>query len=268
MYDEPGLFGQSDAELARVDPLEMNLVVAKGIPALAKLDILHYKWRRDKWANAIKRKLPGWDNEFWKTPQDWDNNIHELRTGMVCHFVHHDLGVRYKEQQRDVASISYTEPGDLFLNGVMDTRRGTCGNMAALHVALGWRLGWPVSLALAGWHCIPRFDDGKMRFNIEATNTESGFRTNPDSFYQAQHRVAKEDIDSGSDLTTLKPRQLLGLFIGLRGRHWWDTAKYQEANQDFQKALLLYPQSRIFRRMMHQCGYTYPQDVHITSAWR
>jgi hypothetical protein len=32
--------------------------------------------------------------------------------------------------------------------------------MAALHLALGWRLGWPVSLAVVGWHVILRFDNG------------------------------------------------------------------------------------------------------------
>ena len=112
----------------------------------------------------------------------------------------------------------------------MDTRRGTCGNMAALHVALGWRLGWPVSLALAHWHCVLRFDDGRSVWNIEASNTEGGFRTNPDSYYQTEYNIPQGHIDCGSDLTFLRPRQLLGHFIGARGRHWWDMLYAGMAN--------------------------------------
>ena len=149
MLNETQLAGCSDAELAATDPLEMNLAAARGVPSLAELDVSYYKGLADGWAAELKRQLPAFEERFWRMPQEWDNDIHMYRLGVLCHFVHNDLGVRYREDQKFAHKIAYTDPGDLFLNGVMDTRRGTCGNMAALHVALGWRLGWPVSLALA-----------------------------------------------------------------------------------------------------------------------
>ena len=188
------------------------------------------------------------------------------RLGVLCHFVHNDLGIRYREDQKFAPKVTYTDPGDLFLNGVMDTRRGTCGNMAALHVALGWRLGWPVSLALARWHCILRFDDGRSVWNIEASNTEGGFRTNPDGYYQKEYNIPQGHIDCGSDLTFLRPRQLLGHFIGagpalvgyaLRrqgGRIGVGRAIHRAAQEDFQSALALFPQSRLFRRKVEDCN--------------
>ena len=151
---------RSESELAATDPVVMNLLVAKGIPALAGLEVPPYQRIVDEWAREIRRRLPRLERHFHRTPGDWDNDIDLFRLGVVCEFVDKDLGVRYKEEQKFVPKWTYADPGDLFLNGVIDTRRGTCGNMAALHLALGWRLGWPVSLAVVGWHVILRFDNG------------------------------------------------------------------------------------------------------------
>src|SRR5262249_38293302 len=53
---------------------------------------------------------------------------------------------------------------------------------------------------------------------------------------------------------TLTPRQVLGVFIGSRARHLFDTRRWQEARQDFELALTLYPQSRVYRHMLGQCA--------------
>jgi hypothetical protein len=90
--------------------------------------------------------------------------------------------------------------GVIFLNGAIDSRQGTCANMAALHVALGWRLGWNVSLALAGWHVFCRYDDGERIHNIEATkNGQGGFHSHPDEYYQKQHRIPDRPLQQGSE---------------------------------------------------------------------
>ena len=92
----------------------------------------------------------------------------------------------------------YTDPSDLFLNGVIDTRRGTCANMAALHVALGWRLGWPVSLACVASHFVCRYDDGQVTHNIEATQSgHGGFRSDPDEYLIKKHELPPVAIASG-----------------------------------------------------------------------
>jgi hypothetical protein len=253
MNYETELVGRSDAELGAADPLVMNLVVARGIPGLSHIDVDSYSRLANRWAEAIGHRLVRNEPAFWRTPHDWDNDVHQFRLGVVCQFVHEELGIRYREDQKDAEKIRYTDPCDLFVNGVMDTRGGTCGNLATLHVALGWRLGWPVSLALAGWHCIVRFDNGEVVWNIEASNTEGGFRVNPDSFYQKQYNVPQEHVACGSDLTFLKPRQLLGLFFGWRGRYWWDNGEIDRAKGDFLVALDLFPQSALFRRKARDC---------------
>jgi len=125
------------------------------------------------WRNA--RMILTWQQLSDRTPQDWANCIHLFRLGLVAHYADTGLGIRYREdhaaaQQAGIWEDSSTDPGDLFLYKVMDERRGTCGNMAALHWVLGRRLGWPVTLTLTWSHFLVRFDNGQVRWNAEASS--------------------------------------------------------------------------------------------------
>jgi hypothetical protein len=231
--------------LKPVDPLEMNLAVARGIPSLSHLDVGRYRAAADHWAAEVRKALAAAESEFHKTPQDWKNDIHFFRLGVLCWYVDEVLGIRYREDQKDLEQVFYTDPSDLFLNGVMDTRRGTCANMPTLHVALAWRLGWPVSLACAWAHLIARYDDGQTRHNIEATNNgKGGFHSHPDDYYESRYSISQEAIISGSDLTSLSPRQTVGLFFGFRARHWADSGRLDHAREDLTKARSLFSENR------------------------
>jgi hypothetical protein len=51
------LIGFSPAELAKVDPVVLNLAVAKGIPSLGELVIGKYVQLADEWAKDLKHRL-------------------------------------------------------------------------------------------------------------------------------------------------------------------------------------------------------------------
>jgi hypothetical protein len=73
------LVGMTDEELATVDPLAMNLIVAKGVPALADLEI----WRYQEIVNALtwdfsQRCLPQWEPHFHLAPEAWRNDARFL----------------------------------------------------------------------------------------------------------------------------------------------------------------------------------------------
>jgi hypothetical protein len=249
MTDYRQLLACSNAELARVDPLVLNLLVARSIPSLAQLDIPRYERQADQMSADVRQRIPSAEKEFWKSPQDWKNDVNFFRLGILCGYLEYEAGIAYNEEQRNAKSILYTNPSDLFLNGVLDTRRGTCGNMAALHVAIGWRLGWPVSLACAGHHLVCRYDDGKVTHNIEAAQSGyGGFKSDPDEFIMKQRELPRRAITCGSDLRALTPRQMLGVFVGLRGRHMRDIGEWKEAEADYLLARWLYPASRLHYR--------------------
>jgi hypothetical protein len=235
----------SVSKLEGADPLEMNLLVAKRIPCLANLDVSRYQLLADDWASKIRKALPMAEIEFRKTPNDWRNDIHFFRLGFLCWFIDEALGIRYREDQKGLDQVFYTDPSDLFLHGVMYTRHGTCANMPTLHVALAWRLGWPVSLACAWAHLISRYEDGKNVYNIEATNSgRGGFHSHPDEYYQRKYCLSKEAIRTGSDLSCVTPKQMLGLFIGFRARYWADTGHLDLASADYLQARALFPENR------------------------
>jgi hypothetical protein len=237
-----------DADLARVDPVEVNLVVARGIPSLAGLDIPRYQAAADGWAEEVAAELPRQEGHFWCRPRDWKGDMNFFRLGVLCWYIDERLGVAYREDQRHLKSVRYTDPSDLFLNGVMDTRRGTCGNMAALHVALAWRLGWPVSLARAGHHQLVRYEDGVNAYNVEATNAgKGGFRSESDEFYVKEYSYSNSGDYLGVDLRALGPREMLGIFVGGRARHFRDTGRVNAALQEYALAHRLYPAEPIFR---------------------
>jgi hypothetical protein len=85
-------------------------------------------------------------------------------------------------------------------------------------------LGWPVSLACINSHFICRFDNGRVTYNIEATQSGyGGFKSDPDDYLITEKILPPIAITSGSDLRALTPREMLGQFIGLRARHLRDV---------------------------------------------
>jgi hypothetical protein len=239
-----GLLAATDAELARIDPVAVNLAVAVGIPALERLDICAYQKRMDVWADDLRQRLPKAEAKFHKTPGDWEGDIRLFRLGVVCWYISSVLGVRYRDDQREAQTVAYCDPADLFLYGVMDSRLGTCANMAVLFLALIWRLRWPVHLVVASNHLFCRFEDGKVRYNVEATNFERGFRVPGDDYYRKQFGVPDVAVRCGSDLRSLTPRETLAWYLGLRGRHCQDVGNLESAEVDYLRARALFPKSR------------------------
>jgi hypothetical protein len=244
----PGFFHLLDLtedDLASHDLVELNLLVARSIPSQAQLDIPKYQRLADEWADAVRSRLLAVEPVFHRSPNDWKNDIHLFRLGVLCEFLECGAGVQYIEEQREAKTVRYTDSSHLFLNGVMDTRRGTCGSLATLHVAIGRRLGWPVSLAAVKSHLICRYDDGRVTHNIEATQSGyGGFKNDPDDYLIRQYELPRIAISSGSDLRALSEREMLGVFVGFRGRHMRDTGRVTEAEGDYLLARRLYPTSR------------------------
>lgn len=121
--------------------------------------------------------------------------------------------------------VQMTNHADLFVPGLIDTKRGTCSNMPALYGAVAPRLRWPLKAVVATDHMWCRWDDGTKRFNLEATSTESwggegSFSTPPDEAYRADLNVRAKAEEVGSDLATLTARQTLGVYLQQRAGYW------------------------------------------------
>ena len=254
----------SASELARWGSPALNLAVARDCLGVEIADYSRLADALDSWAADIECTLTRAEAEFHRTPSDWKNDLDFFRLGLLCWYIDEVLLIRYREDQRDLDRVVYTDPRDLFLPGLVETRQGTCATMPTLHVALGWRLGWPVSLAVAGWHVFCRFDDGQKIHNIEATRTGGGgFHSHPDREYRDRYGIRDEDVQSGSDLNALDVRQMLGLFVAFRARHWQDLGKLAQAWEDY-RLCLLFPNSRLLHRKADE---VMPMPTGSTRFW-
>jgi hypothetical protein len=208
----------------------------------------------DEWAADIWKLIRSKEKDFRKDPHSWGNCIHLFRLCMVAYYIDEVLGIRYRpdhaaDQKAGIMSVFYTDPGDLFLNKVMDERIGTCGNMATLHLALGRRLGWPVTLTMTWSHFLLRFHNGQVTWNVEASSPgRGGFNCYSDKDAMEVFNIAEADVSSGSDLAFLTPTQVLGCFLALRARHFNNTGRHAEALRDMERAVARYPNSRYYQR--------------------
>lgn len=84
------------------------------------------------------------------------------------------------------AAPTTENPRDLFLNSVLDRRRGHCLSLSVLMMSIAERIGLPFYGVAAPRHFFVRYEDAGRRINIETT--EQG-RSYPDSEYAVSYDV-------------------------------------------------------------------------------
>src|SRR4051812_42225418 len=97
MTDYRQLLALPDEELAQVDPLVLNLLVARSIRALAELDIPRYQRQADQWAEEVAQRLPAAEEVFRQTPWEWKKDVHFFRLGVLCGYLEYEAGIAYNE---------------------------------------------------------------------------------------------------------------------------------------------------------------------------
>lgn len=238
------LVAMSDAELEAMDPLVMNMVVAKELPDLTGIDFAKYAKVVDGWAERIGKGLALSEAQESLTSPAYKADPDIWRAGgMAIALASPQLGIAYT---RDV---KMTNHADLFVPGLIDTKRGTCSNMPVLYMAVAHRLGWPLKAVVAADHMWCRWDDGKKQFNLEATSTKSAggegsFSTPPDDAYRTDLNVSPKAVEVGSDLATLTARQTLGVYLQQRAGYWRATGKPEAEEADLLLASLCFPENR------------------------
>ena len=128
-------------------------------------------------------------------------------------------------------------PAELFLHGLLQTRRGYCMNLSLLYLILGERLNLPLVGVPLPNHFFVRYDSPEYRVNIEATEGGAAF---PDSFYEQRFGVMK---DSKYFLTNLGKKKTLGAYFSNVGIVMYRAAKPQIAIFYLEQSASINPQS-------------------------
>ena len=130
-----------------------------------------------------------------------------------------------------------TDPDDLFLHSVMDRKSGYCLSLSVLYLSIGERLGLPLYGVVVPGHFFVRYDDGKMRFNIETTS-KGGMATN--EHYRTKFKVPSGYSDS-IYMENLDKRQTLGCFFNNLGNTYIDVNNLDSAQQALERAVQINP---------------------------
>jgi len=108
------------------------------------------------------------------------------------------------------------DPNDLFLHTVLDKKRGYCLSLSVLYLSLAERLGLPLYGVVVPGHFFVRYDDKRVRFNIETTSEGRGAS---DEHYINKFKVPKGNSNS-IYMKNLNKIQTFGCFFNNLGNSY------------------------------------------------
>lgn len=197
------------------------LILAKEI--FPQINIAAYSAKIDEIVVGVEKITKGSDNP--------DFRIRALNT-----YLYKIYGLQYNKSDPYVK-----EDKNRFINGVLDTKKGSCASMPLLYLSVAQRLGYPVYPVTAPQHVFLRYEDPKLEMkNIEATN---GGGYSPDDEYQATLQVSSDALDHGIYLRTLTYREFLGILIEQNGIYWSMHGNNERGIEYLETAIKLNPRA-------------------------
>ncbi|MAG58874.1 MAG: hypothetical protein CMJ83_21520 [Planctomycetes bacterium] len=142
------------------------------------------------------------------------------------------------KQQRYTSHEDLAHPDNFYVDKMLITRRGYCLSLSAMILAVGARLKLPLHGVASPRHFFVRWDDGRVRVNIETTE---GGAIRDDAYYVARG-TPPEAVRAGLYLKNLTPRQVVAYLINNEGYVVWkrgDAAAVAERR--FKQAIAVYP---------------------------
>ncbi len=137
--------------------------------------------------------------------------------------IHSEGGYRYTDRV-DAQGIPVNSE-ELFLHGLLKTRRGYCMNLSLLYLILGERLELPLYGVALPNHFFVRYDSGTERVNIEATESGAPYS---DDFYMRRFGLVTGPA-TRFFTQNLDKRQTLGAYFSNVGMAHYRKNRVREA---------------------------------------
>jgi hypothetical protein len=222
----------------------VNLACAQGLPGAEAIDTGACLHELDRWAAQAGYHTELVSGLFRRDPAAFNNSWAVFRVMDLVTVLQRDIGVRY-DPDLTTRDDFFCDPRNLFVHGVVETRRGTCSSLPPVYVAVGRRLGYPLRLVRTKYHLFARWDEpGGERFNIECTSL--GFNSDPDEYYLTwPAETSREEAELYGFLRTQTPREDLAGFLAMRGHCWLANDRPREAAEAYGWAARLTPRNRL-----------------------
>jgi tetratricopeptide (TPR) repeat protein len=218
--DKDGLYARSIEQVLRLDDKEVDLGTAVLIVS-------------EQWSNIVEGR---------RYLSDLDDMALEIRgrlkkkklqanykaVAVINEYLFDELGFKPIPDAND--------PNDLFLHSVLDRKRGYCLSLSILYLSLGERLGLPLYGVVVPGHFFVRYDDGQVRFNIEATSKGGNA---DDEHYINQFKVPKGN--NSIYMVNLNKIQTLGCFFNNLGNSYNAVGDTEQAMLALERAVEINP---------------------------
>ena len=203
---------QIDEQL--LDIAETSLLIAK--EEYSEIKIRDYVECIDWYARMIKARIMESDE-----PETIVNTINE--------FLFDELGFTY---------VLTGNLEDLYLNKVIDGRKGNCIGLSILYLSIAERLKLPLFGVNVPEHIFIRYDDGEQRINIEMGHRGMSLS---DTFYVTHsiERFDKNSVESGCFLMNLNKKEVISNVLLNRSKIRREGGNHRGALDDCNKAILL-----------------------------
>ena len=182
------------------------------------------------------------------------------------------LRFAYREEfrQEDLTSVQmkalYADADNIFLAGLLRTRRGSCVSMPLIYLVIGQRLGLPVHLVTLGKHYFIRWEEPGYRMNIETTSVEKIAMTPDDSVYLDVEGMTRDRL-TGNQLRNLTNREVVSNLFFTRSAYWATKGPEHTAQQcaDLSRARQLAPDDPAIKATQQAVFNSYGIEPENTS---
>ncbi|MHC4072134.1 MAG: tetratricopeptide repeat protein [Planctomycetota bacterium] len=198
-----GLYARSIEKVLRLRDEQVDLATAALIVSENWSDMVEgrkYLSRLDNMALEIRARLKR--NRL---------QVNSRAIPVINEYLFNELGFKSITEAND--------PNSLFLHTVMNKKRGYCLSLSVLYLAIAERLGLPLYGVVVPGHFFVRYDDGRLRFNIETTSNGN----------------------NGIYMKNLDKIQTLGCFFNNLGNSYSDIGNMDSALLAFERAVKINP---------------------------
>jgi regulator of sirC expression with transglutaminase-like and TPR domain len=228
-----------------IDLALANWLIVADIPQFRDLTRESYLKQLDEMTEQVRQGMAKMEKVARSRGQN--PNDSDTRCAIFCNAII-KLGFTYADEFRheNLTPVQmralYRDANNVFLAGLLRTRRGSCVSMPLIYLVVGQKLGMPVYLVTVGKHGFIRWEEPGYRMNIETTSVDR-VRVTPDDSVYADAEGLKLSETVGNQLRNLTRREVVGNLFFAREGHWASYGGQQEIQRciDIARALHLAP---------------------------
>lgn len=219
--DKTGLYARSLEQVLNLPPEQIDIATAAMM--------ISERWTDTVYGRRYLTKLDDMIREIRDRLEEKNLQINHKAIPVIN---------KYLFDECNFKSVSEaTNPEDLFLHTVLDDKKGYCMSLSILYLSIAERLGLPMCGVVVPGHFFVRYDNGRIRFNIETT---SNGNTAEDKYYIKKFNVPGNSRDT-IYMTNLNSLQTLGCLLNNLGNVYSSSGNTQAAQWALEKAVEINP---------------------------